>query len=386
VAQIRRLGPTVDAPPRPGVPAPTLARPVVSHVSGRDNGRSTGDVVIDVRDLVKTYPDGTAAVKGISFQVRKGELFGLLGPNGAGKTTTMRILGTLHQASAGSARILGLDVNTQGAAIRQRIGFALQEAGLDELATAQEMLVLHARLYGIPKAEARRRAAELLRIFNLEKQADKTVTKFSGGMRRRLDLAVSLIHEPEVLILDEPTAGLDPTSRGELWNVLRRLRHEKGLTVIMSTHYMEEADALCDRIAFVNAGRIAAIDTPANLKRGLGGDLLRIKLGAPALPGQADALRRQFGADRVRFQDGVLDLSVSDASRVLLPVLRAVTDVGLRVESTQMVTPTLDDVFRRYTGATLQEPGEKEAKAEAPKGGVQVSFSRKRKKKGGGEA
>jgi len=309
--------------------------------------------VIDVRGLGKTYRDGTHAVRGVSFQVRKGEIFGLLGPNGAGKTTTMHILGTLHHATRGQARVLGLDVRRQAHALRKRIGFAMQDVGIDDLATAEEMLVFHARVHGIPKTEAKRRARELLHTFDLEAHAKRRVTAFSGGMQRRLDLAVSIIHDPEVLFLDEPTTGLDPQSRKELWEVLRRLRREKGLTVIMSTHYMEEADQLCDRIAIMADGRIAAIDTPEGLKRSVGADTIRVRLSREPTPDQRRRLAAAFKGHPGRMDDGLIELKVRDGGAALLPVLRTVDQAGLGVASTRVLSPTLDDAFLKYTGQRL---------------------------------
>jgi ABC-2 type transport system ATP-binding protein len=312
------------------------------------------DAVIAVHDLVKEYKDGTQAVKGISFTVRKGEIFGFLGPNGAGKTTTMRILGTLHKASRGQATVLGLDVGTEAREVQRRIGFAMQEVGMDELATAREMLVLHAQLYGIPRREAQRKAEELLRTFDLAEHADRRVTRFSGGMQRRLDLAVSLIHTPEVLFLDEPSTGLDPKSRSDLWRVLRRLQGQ-GITMLLSTHYMEEADELCDRIAIIHAGRIAAIDTPENLKRSVGADAVRVTLGQAPDARQRRGLERAFGAHNLSFADGSLDIRVKDGSKALLPALQVLASHGVAVKETRVLTPTLEDVFLQYTGARFAE-------------------------------
>jgi len=318
------------------------------------NAPSHPGVVIDVRDVHKTYRDGTHAVRGVTFQVRKGEIFGLLGPNGAGKTTLMHILGTLHNPTRGGARVLGLDPVRQGHELRRRIGFAMQDVGIDDLATAMEMLTFHARLHGLPRAEARRRARELLRTFDLEAHGKRRVTAFSGGMQRRLDLAVSIIHDPELLFLDEPTTGLDPQSRQDLWAVLRRLRQQHGLTVVMSTHYMEEADALCDRIAIVNDGRIAAIDTPERLKRTVGADTIRIQLAQQPTAAQGDELRKAFQDASVRVTDHTLEVRVEDGSQALLPVLRLVDQAGLGVRSTRVLSPTLDDAFLKYTGQRLE--------------------------------
>jgi ABC-2 type transport system ATP-binding protein len=323
-----------------------------------------GEPVIEVEDLRKTYPDGTAAVKGISFSVRRGEIFGFLGPNGAGKTTSMRILGTLHHASGGSAKVLGFDVAKEAGEVKRRIGFAMQEIGMDDLATAQEMLILHAKLYGVSGKDAQEKAARLLDTFDLTPHKDRRVTRFSGGMQRRLDLAVSLIHTPEVLFLDEPSTGLDPKSRSDLWTVLRRLRDEEKITILMSTHYMEEADALCDRIAIMSKGRIAAIDTPASLKRSVGADTVRVTLAAPVTPAQWAELQRAFRPGNIKQEDGHLDIRVKDGARSLVPALRLVTDLGIQVRETKVHTPTLEDVFLRYTGAKLSGD-EKAAEADA---------------------
>lgn len=322
-------------------------------------GAPQAEAVIEVVDLVKQYKDGTKAVNGISFCVRRGEIFGFLGPNGAGKTTTMRILGTLHWKTSGTAKVLGLDVEEHALAVQRRIGFAMQEVGMDELATAREMLVLHARLYGIPRKQAQAKAEELLATFDLGEHADRRVTRFSGGMQRRLDLAVSLIHTPEVLFLDEPSTGLDPKSRSDLWRVLRRLQ-EQGITILLSTHYMEEADELCDRVAIVHKGRIAAIDTPQGLKRSVGADTVRITLAETLAEAQRYELAKTFGLHNLSFADGTLDIRVKDGSRALLPALQIVAQQGIRIRETRVLTPTLEDVFLKYTGASF------EAAAQAP--------------------
>jgi len=332
----------------------------VAAPRARQEGQTaTPETVIEVRDLVKEYKDGTQAVKGVSFSVRKGEIFGFLGPNGAGKTTTMRILGTLHWKTSGTAKVLGMDVEEQATEVQKRIGFAMQEVGMDELATAEEMLVLHARLYGISPKEAKRRADELLKTFDLAAHKDRRVTRFSGGMQRRLDLAVSLIHEPDVLFLDEPSTGLDPKSRSDLWRILRRLQAQ-GITCLLSTHYMEEADELCDRIAIIHQGRIAAIDTPENLKRSVGADTVRIALADGVTEKQWASLQRIFRPGNVKLADGVLDIRVKDGSQALLPALQKVAGQGVAIKETRVLTPTLEDVFLQYTGATFQEAERKE--------------------------
>jgi ABC-2 type transport system ATP-binding protein len=232
---------------------------------------------------------------------------------------------------------------------------------MDELATAREMLVLHARLYGISAKDAQGKAEELLATFDLTEHADRRVTRFSGGMQRRLDLAVSLIHTPDVLFLDEPSTGLDPKSRSDLWRVLRRLR-EGGITILLSTHYMDEADALCDRVAIIHKGRIACIDTPENLKRSVGADTVRISLAQSIQESQRYELAAAFGSHNLSFANGTVDIRVKNGSRALLPALQIIAQKGIQIKETRVLTPTLEDVFLKYTGASF---GDAESKPEA---------------------
>jgi ABC-2 type transport system ATP-binding protein len=222
---------------------------------------------IVVEGLGKTYPDGTEAVRGVTIRVAAGECYGLLGPNGAGKSTTVGMLGTLIRPTSGRANVAGFDVVAQPQEVRRRIGFAMQEVGVDDLATGRELLVLHGRLHGLSRREATRRAGLLLDLVGLGEAADRRMAEYSGGMQRRADLASALIHLPPVLFLDEPTEGLDPHGRSAIWATLERLNEALGMTVVLTTHYMEEADRLCDRIAIVDHGRIVAEGTPAELKR-----------------------------------------------------------------------------------------------------------------------
>ncbi len=236
----------------------------------RDRAAPAGGHAIVVDDLAKRYPNGTEAVRGISFRVRTGEVFGILGPNGAGKSTTMGMLGTLVRPTGGGATVAGLDVVGDPRGVRGRIGFAMQEVGVDELATGRELLVLHGRLHGLTRREAARRAAVLLDLVGLGEAADRRMGEYSGGMQRRADLASALIHLPPVLFLDEPTEGLDPHGRSAIWEALARLNEALEMTIVLTTHYMEEADRLCDRIAIVDHGRIVVEGTPAELKRAAG--------------------------------------------------------------------------------------------------------------------
>jgi ABC-2 type transport system ATP-binding protein len=225
-----------------------------------------GSDQIVVENLGKTYPDGTEAVRDVTFRVAAGECYGLLGPNGAGKSTTVGILGTLVLRSAGRVSVAGFDPATEPRAVRRRIGFAMQEVGVDAFATARELLVLQGRLHQLARGEARRRARLLLEVVDLADVADKRLGGFSGGMQRRVDLAASLMHLPAVVFLDEPTEGLDPRARAAIWEALDQLRARLGVTVVLTTHYMEEADRLCDRIGIIDRGRIAVEGTPAELK------------------------------------------------------------------------------------------------------------------------
>jgi ABC-2 type transport system ATP-binding protein len=230
---------------------------------------------IVVEALGKTYPDGTEAVRGVSLSVTAGECYGLLGPNGAGKSTTVGMLGTLIRPTSGRASVAGFDVVAQPQDVRRRIGFAMQEVGLDAFATARELLVLQGRLHGLSRAEAGHRAELLLAMVDLSEIADKRVSELSGGMQRRVDLAASLTHLPPVVFLDEPTEGLDPRARASIWEALDRLREHLGVTVLLTTHFMDEADRLCDRLGIVDRGRIVVEGTPAELKASIGSDSLQ---------------------------------------------------------------------------------------------------------------
>src|SRR5215211_6241930 len=235
------------------------------------SGRRADDPIV-LENLAKTYPDGTEAVRGISFRVAPGESFGILGPNGAGKSTTMGMLGTLVKPTGGHARVAGFDVVAEPAEVRRRIGFAMQQTGVDDFATPAELMLLQGRLHGLGRREVRARAELLLQVMELENEAGRRLGKLSGGTRRRVDLAASLIHLPTVLFLDEPTEGLDPRSRGGIWDTLDRLRGQLGVTLVLTTHYMDEGDRLCGRLAIVDRGTVVAEGTPAALKASVGPD------------------------------------------------------------------------------------------------------------------
>ncbi len=322
--------------------------------------RAPDDAAIVVRDLVKVYDGDTRAVDGVTFSVERGGFFGFLGPNGAGKTTTIRILATLLVPTAGSARLLGMDVVREAAAVRRRIGFAMQQVALESLATGRENLELMGRLHRMPGAEIRHRADELLELMGLAHVGAKLVGTYSGGMKRRLDLATSMMHRPDVLFLDEPTEGLDPQSRVALWGELERI-NSKGTTMFLTTHYMEEADRLCDRLAIVDDGRIVVDGTPADLKRSVGDDRVAISLVANDAASLAEAGARV--ASRLasvgevssvdQTSDGI-ELSVADAHRSIPELIRILDADDVRIGGLSVREPSLDDVFLRYTGKRIR--------------------------------
>lgn len=348
------LGERVRAvhPPAPSAPAPS-GPPRISAPPPRE----PADAIV-VEDLVKVYPDGTRAVQGISFRVRRGEIFGILGPNGAGKSTTIGVLGTLVRPTSGRAFVNGVDVTRHRKAVRSMIGFAMQEAGVDELASGREFLVLQGRLYGLSKATIEKRAAELFKLFELEEAADKRIKSYSGGMKRRIDLASALIHFPKILFLDEPTEGLDPRSRIAMWGALRRLRDKLGTTILLSTHFMDEADRLCDRIAIIDQGRIVAQDTPARLKASVGGQSVVLEYG-PAGRAQMETAERllQQNGSAMRTQRTATELHVyvRDAAEASPRILRALDAGRVPPTSLRIHQPTFDDVYLRYTGRKMEE-------------------------------
>ena len=315
----------------------------------------SSDRVIEVKNLEKIYRSGTHAVKGISFEVNKGEIFGILGPNGAGKTTALQMMGTLLKITKGDISILGYDIHTDEKKIREKIGFALQEAGLDNLATTSELITFHINLFGFPKSVISKKVEESLTLLDLHDYADQMIPELSGGTQRRLDLAVSLVHNPELLILDEPTTGLDPVHRADLWNLLRKLRDERGVTLVLSTHYMEEADVLCDRIAIIDSGEIVAIDTPDKLKKSVGKDTIEFSLSDEIKQDKKDALALLFGDENLEYSGERLLIRVNDGETSLLPTLKNIIDLDIKVKGTKVKVPTLDDVYLKYTGKRLED-------------------------------
>ena len=312
---------------------------------------------IEAKRLERTFAGGVRAVAGVDLDVTEGEIYAFLGPNGAGKTTTVRMLTTLLRPTGGSARVAGFDVVADAAKVRRVIGLALQEAALDPLMTGRELIRLQATLHGLARDDGRRRADALLGRVDLIEAADRQVGTYSGGMRRRLDLASSLVHSPRVLFLDEPTTGLDPVSRRTIWEEVEQLNDE-GTTVFLTTQYLEEADQLADRVGIIDFGRIVAEDTPRRLKAEIGHPHLEIRLMEDG-PERAQEVLARFGRP-LPSRDGALLVELEGGATRVAPVVRALDDAGLSVEALDLVEPTLDDVFVAKTGHHL-EPEEAEA-------------------------
>jgi ABC-2 type transport system ATP-binding protein len=302
---------------------------------------------IEVEDLVKTYGE-VEAVRGVSFTVPSGEVFGFLGPNGAGKSTTINMLCTLATPTSGTARVSGFDVVTRRDDVRRHIGLVFQDPTLDVQLTAEQNLRLHAELYGIDAGVIPARMEQMLEMVDLADRRAHKVLTFSGGMKRRLEIARGLMHSPRVLFLDEPTIGLDPQTRSSIWSYIRALQEAEGTTIFMTTHYMDEAE-FCDRIAIMDRGEIVVLDTPAALKAGVGAD--RVVLGTADDDAALEALRDRFGID-ASVAEGAVTFHVENGE-AFVPRLFAELDVA--ITSVAVSRPTLDDVFMRYTGTTIRD-------------------------------
>lgn len=308
---------------------------------------------IEVENLVREFRKGPRAVAGIDLAVAPGEIYGFLGPNGAGKSTTVLMLTTLLPPTSGRATVGGFDIVRQGSQVRAAIGAALQEAALDAILTGREHLMLQATLQGLPGAERRRRSQALLERVGLTEAADRRVGGYSGGMKRRLDLALALVHSPRILFLDEPTTGLDPQSRSALWEEVARLAREDGMTVFLTTQYLEEADVLAGRIGIIDHGHIVAEGTPAQLKAEIGGPSVEV---TPAEPGEGDRLAELlsgFGELR-RNGNGSVTVQLPGGESELAEIIRILDRADLRVEALQLHQPSLDDVFLAKTGRKLE--------------------------------
>jgi ABC-2 type transport system ATP-binding protein len=313
---------------------------------------------IEARSLVRRFGE-KEAVAGVDLTVGVGEIYGFLGPNGAGKSTTVRMLTTLLRPTSGTAKVAGFDVGDEAEKVRLRIGVALQDAALDPKQTGRELLDLQGRLYGLSKTERAGRVAELLELVSIGDAIDHRIGTYSGGMKRRLDLAAALVHQPEVLFLDEPTTGLDPTSRAAVWSEVRYLNQELGMTILLTTQYLEEADALAHRVGIIAQGRIVAEGTPEELKRSIGSDLIVARVPSGAGAAAVDAVVSLHQVERAEMaRDAAGDeviISVDDGAATISPIAVALAAAGVRVTGLTLRTPTLDDVFLHITGGRMQE-------------------------------
>ena len=326
--------------------------------------------MIEVSGLRKSYrtrhgrkTTTVEAVRGVDFAVQRSEIFGFLGPNGAGKTTTLRMLATLLRPDGGEATIAGVDLRRDPAQVRERIGFVAQSSGTYDRSTARRDLVHQARMYGVPKSAAKGLAETAIKAFQLDEFADRRNGTYSGGQRRRLDVALGVIHSPQVIFLDEPTAGLDPQSRARMWQEVRRLR-DQGITIFLTTHYLDEADALCDRISIIDAGLIVAEGTPSDLKREISGDVIIVDLAAPDTAGAPEPSVMLEGSKILTEQpyvhscetiDHTLRLYVDDAATAIPQVMRALSNKAIQPGAIESRRPSLDDVFLAKTGRTLAD-------------------------------
>jgi len=313
-------------------------------------------VVDDLRKRYKTVQ----ALDGVSFSVREGEVFGLLGPNGAGKSTTVRVLTTLTQADSGTASVAGHDVARNPNRVRRAIGYVAQDSGVDWEATGRENLLLQGRIHGMAGTSLRARVDELLELVGLAESADRIARTYSGGMKRRLDVAIGLVHKPQVLFLDEPTTGLDPEARAAMWVEVERLAREENLTILLTTHYLEEADRLAERVAIVSRGRIVAEGSPEALKAGLEGESVTVELQETdgRLGSAADVVRAAIGRPDVHVEGRLVRARVPNGAHAIPVILSALESDGLHVSSVTTARPSLDDVYLHYTGRDFAKEDE----------------------------
>lgn len=305
---------------------------------------------VNVQNLHKTFRGQVKALQGVSFSIEDGEIFGLLGPNGAGKTTAVRVLATLTIPDSGRAEVAGVDVVAQPALARTKFGLVAQASGVDKELTGRENLLLQAELHGITGARARERADYLLELVSLTDASNRLARQYSGGMRRRLDIAVGLVHEPKIIFLDEPTTGLDPESRAALWDDMAQLREAAGVAILLTTHYLEEADRLSDRVAIVDHGKVVAEGTPDELKQQIEGDTVTIELPEGE---RAEPQVRLPAVREVRRDGRFIHVTVPNGAEAVPPLLRDLDAQGARVRSVSVARPTLDDVYLFHTGHTI---------------------------------
>jgi len=326
-------------------------------------------LAIEVENLKKQF-NGLTAVDNISFEVRAGELFGLLGPNGAGKTTTINMLSTLLNPTSGEAKVAGYDIIKEKDNVRKSIGVVFQEPALDNKLTGRENLEFHAMLYGMNKDERNKRINEVLELVELKDKADILVENYSGGMKRRLEIARGLVHKPKVLFLDEPTLGLDAQTRRHIWEYIQKLNREHNVTIILTTHYMEEADYLCDRVAIIDHGKIIAMDTPERLKDKLGGDIITFELEGNNNEFMNEVNKLAF-VKSIKEHNGKLTIMVEQGEKRIPQLIKLAQKKGVDIKSVALHKPSLEDVFLHFTGKTIREE-------EASQKERNINFARRR--------
>jgi ABC-2 type transport system ATP-binding protein len=308
--------------------------------------------IIEVVNLTKKYGE-LVAVNNVSFEVKEGEIFGLLGPNGAGKTTLISMLCTILRPTSGTAKVNGFDIVKEEDKVRKSIGIVFQDSSLDNRLTGMENIELHASLYGVPKNERKKRIKEVLELVGLEDKANILVRNYSGGMKRRLEIARALIHYPKVLFLDEPTIGLDPQTRVNIWEYIVKLAKRENITIFLTTHYMEEADFLCNRVAIIDEGKIIAIDSPENLKRKIGGDALIIE--ADEKEKTKEVVSKLSFVKKVSEVDGKIYVNIENSEENLPSVFEALRNNNIKIKSISVRKPSLNDVFIHYTGKEIRD-------------------------------
>ena len=313
--------------------------------------------VIETKQLTKTFNSLTAVDK-LDITVESGEIFGLLGPNGAGKTTTISMLCTILKPTSGTAKVNGFDITKEAMQVRKSIGIVFQDPSIDDRMTGRENLFMHANLYGVPTSEQKSRIASVLKLVELEDRANDLMRTYSGGMRRRLELARGLIHYPKVLFLDEPTIGLDPQTRDHVWKYIRELKEAHDITVVLTTHYMDEADRLSDRIAIMDYGKIIALNTPTKLKETLEGDVVIIK--ANNLDAVLSLVTEKMGLPQAHVVNGTVEVTVKNGKSMLARIVETATQNKIFVESISLREPNLEDVFLHYTGRTIRTDSSRE--------------------------
>jgi ABC-2 type transport system ATP-binding protein len=312
---------------------------------------------IETHQLTKTY-NSLKAVDSLDITVESGEIFGLLGPNGAGKTTAISMLCTILKPTSGTATVNGFDIVREANKVRKSIGIVFQEPSVDDRLTGRENLYMHANLYGVPASEQKERINRILKLVELEDRADNLLRTYSGGMRRRLELGRGLIHYPKVLFLDEPTLGLDPQTRDHIWKYIKELKEAHDITVVLTTHYMDEADRLSDRIAILDHGKIVILDSPSKLKETLEGDVITVR--ANNIQALLELINKSLGLNQTHIVDGALEITVRNGKAIMPRIMELATQKNVYVESLLLRQPNLEDVFLHYTGKSIREDSGRE--------------------------